>query len=51
MFVTEWGATHADGGVDGIVCEYEAGLWHDWMDERNISSAAWKLDACSLRTM
>ena len=20
MFVTEWGATHADGGLDGIVC-------------------------------
>src|SRR5690606_806857 len=21
IFVTEWGASHADGGVDGVVCE------------------------------
>ncbi len=24
LFVTEWGATHADGGYDGIVCAEEA---------------------------
>lgn len=47
LFVTEWGATHADGGVDGIVCESEARAWHDWLDTANISWAAWKLDGCT----
>jgi hypothetical protein len=47
MFVSEWGATHADGGVDGIVCEAEARTWHDWLDANNISWTAWKLDGCS----
>lgn len=46
LFVTEWGATHADGGLDGIVCEADAQAWHDWMDPRGISWAAWKLDGC-----
>jgi endoglucanase len=46
LFVTEWGATHADGGVDGIVCETEARAWHDWLDQTNISWTAWKLDGC-----
>ena len=31
LFVTEWGATHADGGTDGKVCLDEAGAWHEWM--------------------
>lgn len=47
LFVTEWGATHADGGVDGIVCEPEAAAWHDWMDANDIGWAAWKLDGCT----
>ncbi len=46
LFVTEWGATHADGGLDGLVCLEEAQLWDDWMDARKISWAAWKLDDC-----
>jgi endoglucanase len=48
IFVTEWGATVADGGTDptGMLCLDEAQLWHDFMDERQISWAAWKLDDC-----
>lgn len=46
LFVTEWGATHADGGLDGIVCEEEAQEWHDWMDRNAVSWTAWKLDGC-----
>jgi len=46
LFVTEWGATPADGGLDGTVCEADAQAWHDWMDPRGISWAAWKLDGC-----
>lgn len=46
LFVTEWGATHADGGLDGIVCADEAQLWDDWMNIRKISWSAWKLDGC-----
>jgi endoglucanase len=47
LFVTEWGATHADGGLDGVVCDAEARAWHDWLDSANISWAAWKLDGCT----
>jgi aryl-phospho-beta-D-glucosidase BglC (GH1 family) len=48
LFVTEWGATTADGGVeDKTVCSDEGMLWHDWMNKNNISWAAWKLDACT----
>jgi hypothetical protein len=46
LFVTEWGATHADGGMDGRVCTGEGQAWHDWMNSRGISWAAWKLDGC-----
>ena len=46
LFVSEWGATHADGGTDGRVCESEARAWHDWLDQTNISWTAWKLDGC-----
>lgn len=46
LFVTEWGATDADGGLDGVVCLDEARLWHDWMNQHNISWTAWKLDGC-----
>jgi endoglucanase len=44
LFVTEWGATHADGGLDGVVCEPEGQAWIDWMRANNISWTAWKLD-------
>lgn len=48
IFVTEWGATDADGGTreNPGVCEDEAHLWNDWMDSNQISWAAWKLDGC-----
>lgn len=46
LFVTEWGATNADGGLDGIVCADEAQKWDDWMNTHKISWTAWKLDGC-----
>ncbi len=48
LFVTEWGATHADGGLDGVVCLDEAAAWHDWMNLHHIGWAAWKLDDCAV---
>lgn len=47
LFVSEWGATHADGGTDGKVCLDEARLWHEWMNAAGIGWTAWKLDNCS----
>lgn len=49
IFVTEWGATRADGGTDpnGMVCDAEAQLWHDFMNAEGISWTAWKLDDCA----
>lgn len=47
LFVTEWGATKADGGLDGTVCQVQAQVWHDWMNENGIGWAAWKFDNCS----
>jgi endoglucanase len=49
IFVTEWGATRADGGTDpnGMVCTDEAQLWHDFMNAEGISWTAWKLDDCA----
>jgi endoglucanase len=45
IFVSEWGATAADGGAGGTsVCASYADEWHSWMDSNNISRAAWKLD-------
>ena len=46
IFVTEWGATNADGGVTGKVCAEEAQEWHNWMNQNKISWAAWKFDDC-----
>lgn len=48
LFVTEWGATHADGGTadNPGTCIPEAQAWHDWMNEHTISWAAWKWDNC-----
>ncbi len=47
VFVTEWGATNADGGLDGIVCETESIPWLEWMEANKISWAAWKWDQCA----
>jgi endoglucanase len=55
LFITEFGATHADGGLSNsdpardhyYACPDEANLWFDWMAQNNISGIAWKLDACS----
>ncbi|MDG4832338.1 cellulase family glycosylhydrolase [Solwaraspora sp. WMMD1047] len=44
LFVTEWGASHADGGLDGVICQSEAQAWIDWMRANSISWTAWKLD-------
>ncbi|SDL33180.1 endoglucanase [Glycomyces sambucus] len=44
LFVTEWGASAADGGLDGRVCLDEAQRWIDWMGANKISWTAWKLD-------
>lgn len=46
LFVTEWGATNADGGLDGLVCLDDAQAWDDWLNAKNISWTAWKLDGC-----
>lgn len=48
LFASEWGTTPADGGdAKPIVCADSAQQWHDWMQERNISWAAWKFDTCN----
>jgi len=47
LFVTEWGATASDGGLDGVVCEEPTTLWTDWMKAKGVSWAAWKLDTCN----
>ncbi|WP_158299932.1 cellulase family glycosylhydrolase [Glycomyces paridis] len=44
LFVTEWGASAADGGLDGRTCLDEAQRWVDWMAANQISWTAWKLD-------
>ncbi|MCZ7374773.1 cellulase family glycosylhydrolase [Micromonospora sp. WMMC250] len=44
LFVTEWGASNADGGLDGRSCLPEAQSWIDWMRANGISWTAWKLD-------
>jgi endoglucanase len=52
LFVTEWGATNADGGTarNPDLCLDEAQLWHDWMNSNRISWAAWKFDRCADKT-
>jgi endoglucanase len=47
LFVTEWGASNADGGLDGVVCTAPAQAWISWMTTNRISWAAWKLDDCA----
>jgi endoglucanase len=48
LFVTEWGATDADGGLDGLVCLDEAKLWLDFLATNQIGWSAWKLDNCAV---
>ena len=43
LFVTEFGATNADGGLDGKLCEPEANNWFTWMATNGIGGTAWKL--------
>jgi endoglucanase len=52
IFVTEWGATDADGGTarHPDLCLDEAQRWHDWMNGHKISWAAWKFDQCADQT-
>jgi hypothetical protein len=47
IFVSEWGATNADGGTPANpgVCEDAARDWHAWLEDNDISWAAWKLEA------
>jgi len=51
LFITEFGATPADGGVasssNNIVCAAETMNWFDFMATNNISGLAWKLDQCT----
>jgi endoglucanase len=51
LFITEFGATPADGGVtasgDNNICEAETNSWFDWMKTNNISGLAWKLEQCT----
>jgi endoglucanase len=51
IFVTEFGATPADGGMaangNNLVCRDETNLWFDWMAANNLSGVAWKLDQCA----
>ncbi len=47
LFVTEWGATNADGGLDGKVCVDVATQWLEFLNPAHISWAAWKLDNCT----
>jgi len=46
LFVTEWGATSSDGGLDGLVCLEPSQMWMDYLKEAGISWAAWKFDNC-----
>jgi aryl-phospho-beta-D-glucosidase BglC (GH1 family) len=46
LFVTEWGATKADGGTEGELCLVEAQDWMNFMNPLGISWAAWKFDNC-----
>ena len=43
LYVTEFGATNANGGTDGKVCEAEADNWFSWMATNGIGGTAWKL--------
>jgi endoglucanase len=48
LFVTEFGATPADGGQPGnnYICRDEAAAWFAWMAKNTVSGVAWKLTTC-----
>ena len=46
LFLTEWGATLADGGTKGEVCLDKAQPWMDFANQYGIGWAAWKFDNC-----
>lgn len=43
IFVSEWGASAADGGANGKIYLVEAQDWITWMNKRKLSWAAWNL--------
>jgi endoglucanase len=51
VFITEFGATTADGGLvskgDNYICENDTNLWFDWIATHNLSAIAWKLEQCT----
>jgi endoglucanase len=47
LFVSEWGATSADGGLDGIVCADAAAMWIRWLNSVKVGWTSWKLDDCT----
>jgi endoglucanase len=51
VFITEFGATPADGGLvskgDNWICENDTNLWFDWIAKYNLSAIAWKLEQCT----
>jgi len=47
VFVTEWGTTHADGGIGSNLNTHNAAssnAWHTFLDQNQISSAAWNVN-------
>jgi len=46
LFITEWGATLADGGTKGEVCLDKAQSWMDFLNQYGIGWSAWKFDNC-----
>jgi len=47
VFVTEWGTTHADGGVPPNFDTHHvanSNAWHTFLDQHQISSAAWNVN-------
>jgi endoglucanase len=51
LFITEFGATPADGGLvsknDNYICEYDSNTWFTWIATHNLSAVAWKLEQCT----
>ena len=48
IFISEWGATDADGGVsDKTVCSADADNWLELADDTGASWVAWKLEGCA----
>jgi endoglucanase len=51
IFITEFGATPADGGLvskgDNYICKNDTSYWFDWIAKNNLSAVAWKLEQCT----